>query len=75
MLNSFLKEVKEGEVEGKRCAFTKFKTKIPCKYFVTRDNTIYCNYHAFLDTDDFVLCPIDPSHSVGKSKLESHVKK
>jgi hypothetical protein len=28
-----------------------------------------------LDSDEFVVCPVDTSHSVKKTKLENHIKK
>jgi hypothetical protein len=71
---SKMEKVVEGSSDV-QCAFTKNKNKIRCKYTVQRDNTIYCNYHAYIDTDDFVVCPVDPSHSVKKEKLEQHVKR
>lgn len=70
-----MEKVKVGEEGANQCAFTQFKNKVRCRYTVQRENTIYCNYHAHLDTDDFVVCPVDPTHTVKKTKLESHVKK
>ena len=42
-----------------------------CK-FDTLKNSEFCHYHS--PTQDFILCPIDNSHSILKSKLENHVK-
>ncbi|CAI2366644.1 unnamed protein product [Moneuplotes crassus] len=65
----------KGGIEGKQCEFTKYKNKVRCLFAVQSKNTKYCNFHAYLDSDEFVLCPVDPSHSVKKEKLEKHVKK
>lgn len=70
-----------------QCVFFKGKNKkVQCKYYVTRDNSKqlfynifefvakYCNFHAHIDSTDFVACPVDPSHNVKASKLKAHIK-
>ena len=69
-----MEKIKKG-VDSIQWEFTKFKTKIRCLFVVQSKNTKYCNYHAYLDNKEFVLCPIDPTHSVKASKLDTHVKK
>ena len=59
--------------DGIRWAFTKFKTEIQWKYHVTRSDTKYCNFHAYLEIDEFVKWPIDSTYSVKKTKLESYL--
>ena len=72
-----MEKIKDGQVpEGKKqWEFTRYKNKVQCLFTVQREGTKYCDHHAYLDTDEFVKCPVDPSHSVKKAKLEKHVKK
>ena len=30
-------------------------------------------FHRYLESEDVVVCPIDPNHSVNRSNLKSHV--
>jgi len=56
---------------SEKCVFYMENKRRNCK-FDAISNSQYCHYHS--ENQDFVFCPIDPSHAILKSKLETHLK-
>lgn len=53
------------------CKFFMENKRRNCKFDTINDSE-YCHYHS--PNQDFILCPIDNSHSILKSKFETHIK-
>lgn len=58
-------------MEKKICTFFMENKNRLCKFEVFKDSN-FCHHHS--QTEDFVVCPVHPTHSILKSKLKIHIK-
>ncbi|KAF4346345.1 uncharacterized protein LOC115707541 isoform X1 [Cannabis sativa] len=61
-------------MEKKRCSFWLPKKNRFCANTLLNES-LFCGNHTPRSEDQWIPCPIDPSHSVLKENLESHVKR
>lgn len=58
-------------MEPNTCTFFMENKNRLCKFEVFK-NSNFCHHHT--QTEDFIVCPVHPTHSVLKSKLKTHIK-